>query len=91
MRIGDWKVLADEALQEFEMYHLGSDPHETQNLVEHEADKFREMRAALERLNAQIEAEGPDWWQNYRRPGQRRNVERRSNSKRYFPRSSMLR
>jgi arylsulfatase A len=71
MRIGDWKILADEGLTEFEMYNIETDPREQRNLVEAQPDKFREMRAALVQLNSQIEAEGPDWWKGYKRPGQR--------------------
>lgn len=72
MRIGDWKILADEALTEFELYHLGDDPRERNNLIEKEPAKFQQMRAALVNLNAQIEEEGPDWWKGYRRPNQKR-------------------
>jgi hypothetical protein len=29
---------------------------------EKEKERFASMRKALEKLNAQIEKEGPDWW-----------------------------
>ncbi len=65
MRVGDWKILADEALTTFELYNLGRDPRETTELSAREPAKLAEMKAALRKLNAEIEAEGPPWWRNY--------------------------
>ena len=65
MRIDDWKIIADEALTQFELYNLANDPHETHDLAEREASKFAEMKAALVALNTEIETEGPKWWQSY--------------------------
>ncbi len=69
MRIGDWKIVADEKLTEFEMYHLGNDPKETHDLSRSEAEQFARMKAKLAELNEEIEAEGPDWWKTYQRAG----------------------
>jgi len=68
MRIGDWKILADEALTEFEMYNIKDDPREALNLAERMPKTFREMQSAFVKLNADIEAEGPSWWKGYQRP-----------------------
>ncbi len=68
LRSGDWKIVANEPLTRFELYHLGKDPHEEDNLADREPEKFAEMRESLKKLNAEIEAEGPDWWKNYERP-----------------------
>ena len=65
MRIDDWKILADEGLTRFELYHLGRDPQEETELSAKEPTKLAEMKAALQKLNAEIEAEGPDWWKTY--------------------------
>lgn len=65
MRTGDWKILATEDLSRMELYNLKADPRETTDLVEKEPVKFAEMKSALEKLNAEIEAEGPKWWQGY--------------------------
>lgn len=70
MREGDWKIVANEPLTRFELYHLGRDPHEQNNLIDREPEKFAEMRETLQKLNAEIEAEGPDWWKNYEKPTQ---------------------
>jgi hypothetical protein len=65
MRIDDWKILADEPLTKFELYNLKNDPQEKTELSAAEPAKFAEMKSALVQLNAEIEAEGPDWWKTY--------------------------
>ncbi|MDO8540294.1 MAG: sulfatase-like hydrolase/transferase [Opitutaceae bacterium] len=75
MRIGDWKILADEPLTKFELYHLQRDPRETNDLSAAEPAKLAEMKRALTRLNAEIEAEGPKWWKTYDH-GQKRKREK---------------
>ena len=65
MRIGDWKILADEQLTRFELYNLQNDPQEKTNLRATQPAKFEAMKTALVKLNTEIEAEGPDWWKNY--------------------------
>ena len=65
MRIGDWKIVANEKLTQFELYNLQRDPQEKDDLSNSDEAKFNEMKAALVKLNTEIEAEGPDWWKNY--------------------------
>jgi arylsulfatase A len=65
MRIGDWKILADERLTQFELYNLNRDPREQNELSGTEPQKLAQMKAALLQLNTEIEAEGPDWWKTY--------------------------
>jgi arylsulfatase A len=62
MRIGDWKILADESLTRLELYNLKDDPQEKNELGAVEPAKLAEMKSALVKLNTEIEAEGPDWW-----------------------------
>ena len=70
MRIGDWKILADEALTEFELYNIRRDPRESYDISKQNPEKLAEMQAKLRKLNGEIESEGPDWWKGYKRPGQ---------------------
>jgi arylsulfatase A len=70
IRIGDWKMVADEPLTKFELYNLQTDSQEATELSEKEPAKFAEMQAELKKLNTEIEAEGPKWWQNYAVGGQ---------------------
>ena len=65
MRIGDWKILADESLTMFELYNLKNDPQEQTELGAAEPAKLAEMKSAIAHLNAEIEVEGPDWWKTY--------------------------
>ncbi|MDZ4851223.1 MAG: sulfatase-like hydrolase/transferase [Pirellulaceae bacterium] len=65
MRIGDWKIVADEPLTQFELYNVQRDPQEKSELSTSEPAKLAEMKSALVRLNTEIEAEGPDWWKTY--------------------------
>ncbi len=62
MRIGDWKILADEKLTQFEIYDLKGDPQEKNDLSSAQPGKLAELKTALIKLNTEIEAEGPDWW-----------------------------
>ncbi len=69
MRIDDWKLVADEPLTKFELYDLSTDQKEEKDLSTKEPAKFAEMQAALKKLNAEIEAEGPTWWKTYQNEG----------------------
>jgi arylsulfatase A-like enzyme len=62
LRKGDWKLLASQDLKKFELYNLKDDPKETTDLRGKEPKRFEALRKELTALNAQVEAEGPDWW-----------------------------
>lgn len=62
MRIGNWKIVADEPLTKFELYDLKNDPEEKSELSAAQPAKLAEMKISLVKLNTEIEAEGPDWW-----------------------------
>jgi len=62
MRKGDWKILASNDLGQFELYNLKEDPAESRDKTRDEPARFEAMKKELTALNAQIEAEGPDWW-----------------------------
>lgn len=68
MRIGDWKIVADEPLTKFELYNIKTDWQEKSDVASAEPAKLAEMTAALKKLNAEIEAEGPDWWKRFAQP-----------------------
>jgi len=71
LRVGDWKILANEPLTRFELYHLKNDPQEKTELSTTQPARFEEMKAALVKLNTEIEAEGPDWWKKTE-PGEKK-------------------
>lgn len=62
MREGDWKVLASRDFTNSELYNLKDDPKEKNDLKEKEKERFARMKKSLEKLNAEIDKEGPDWW-----------------------------
>jgi arylsulfatase A len=62
MRIGDWKILANSELTEFELYNLAEDPQESVDRKESDNARFVEMRERLIAHNQSIDADGPDWW-----------------------------
>ena len=67
MREGDWKILANAALSQFELYDLRADPGETANLATQQPQRLRAMAARLSRLYSEIKAEGPSWPEFQRR------------------------
>ncbi len=71
MRTGDWKILADEKLTNFELYNLKTDPQEKTELSAAQPAKLDEMKTALVKLNAEIEAEGPNWRKSSDRGGKK--------------------
>ena len=62
MRDGDWKLLASQDFTHFELYNLKVDPQEKTDLRTKEPERFDAMKKQLEKLNGEIEKEGPDWW-----------------------------
>ncbi|MBL9154460.1 MAG: sulfatase-like hydrolase/transferase [Verrucomicrobiales bacterium] len=71
MRLGDWKILADGELKQYELYDLKADPREATDLRESQPEKFAEMKARFLEHNAAVEAEGPDWWKRLNASGGR--------------------
>jgi arylsulfatase A len=62
LRLGDWKIVADEELTKFELYNLADDPQERRDLSATEPEKFAELTQALIEMDREIKSEGPDWW-----------------------------
>ena len=52
----------DEKLTRFELYDLASDPMEAKDRSASDPAVFDRMKARLTAFNAEVEAEGPDWW-----------------------------
>ena len=62
MRDGEWKILADLELENFELYNLKEDLGETTDLAAKHPRKLREMTAVLRDIHQEINGEfsGPD-------------------------------
>jgi arylsulfatase A-like enzyme len=65
MRIGDWKLVANDVLTKFQLYEIQNDWKEEQDLAADMPEKTEELKQRMLELWKQIEAEGPDhWWKN---------------------------
>ncbi len=63
MRIGDWKIVGDETLKNFQLYEIQKDWKEEHDLAEEMPEKTEEMKETLLALWKEIEKEGPsEWW-----------------------------
>jgi len=58
LRDGRWKLLANAALDQFELHNLTADIAEKQNLAAQHPDRVQAMTAAMRKLHAEIAAEG---------------------------------
>ena len=65
MRIGDWKIVADETLTKFELYEVQKDFKEEHDVAAENPEKTEEMSKKLLELWEQIKKEGPhEWWES---------------------------
>ena len=65
MRIGDWKIVANDELTEFKLFEVQKDWKEENDLAAKMPEKTAEMTKALLKLWGEIEAEGPmEWWKS---------------------------
>lgn len=63
IRDGDWKLVADTLLTEFELYNIVLDPRETTDLSAHYPDVLQRMKSDLIAYDKDVLAEAPSWWQ----------------------------
>jgi arylsulfatase A len=61
LRSGDYKVLGNRALDQFELYNLKDDPREQTNLSEKEPARLEELKKQLVATVKEMEAEAPKW------------------------------
>ena len=63
MREGDWKLLADSGLKNFEMYNLRADPRELHNAAGlRPMAKFEELKSKLRKLHEGVTEDMPKNW-----------------------------
>jgi arylsulfatase A len=76
LRKDGWKILANEKLDAFQLYHIEKDWKEETDLASKHPEKLAEMKTALLSVHKQVEKEGPrDWWENEppRKPRKKNN------------------
>ena len=65
LRDGDWKILASQNLESFQLYHIEKDWQEKEEVSAKYPEIFDRLKAKLLTVHKQVEDEGPrDWWQN---------------------------
>ena len=71
-RIGDWKIVGNDTLTEFQLYEIQKDWKEENDLSAKMPEKTEQMKDILFEVWADIESEGPDhWWKSDRQPPSR--------------------
>ena len=65
MRIDDWKIVANDTLEKFQLFNLKEDWKETTDLAAKHPEKTEEMKTRLLTLWKDISEEGPnEWWES---------------------------
>ena len=65
MRDGEWKIVANDTLENFQLYHVQKDWQERNDLAKENPEKLHEMKDQLTKLWEDIKKEGPnEWWEN---------------------------
>ena len=65
LRIGEWKIVGDKALEKFQLYKIEEDWKEEKDLAAKMPEKLASMKAALLKVHGEVEKEGPsEWWLN---------------------------
>ncbi|MBN1127277.1 MAG: sulfatase-like hydrolase/transferase [Sedimentisphaerales bacterium] len=61
IRDGDWKLLANADLTEFELYNLALDVREKRNRAPDQPQRIKRMVEVMRSMHQEILAEGPQW------------------------------
>lgn len=63
LRIGDWKIVSNDTMDQFMLFEIQKDWKEENDLAEKMPEKLEEMKKELFKVWKQIESEGPkEWW-----------------------------
>eukprot|EP00903_Cladosiphon_okamuranus_P003950 g3948.t1 len=65
VRVGDWKLVANETMEQFLLFNIEKDPTESEDLSDSMPEKLDELKKTLFAVWEDVEAEGPsEWWLN---------------------------
>lgn len=82
MRIGDWKIVADKDLKEFQLYQIKKDWKEENDLAKEHPEKLAELKEKFLEVWAGIEKEGPsEWWKNQAEEGRKKQSRKKKSAK----------
>lgn len=63
LRIGDWKLVSNDLMTQFQLFEIQTDWKEENDLAASRPEKTEEMKVALFKVWNEIVAEGPsEWW-----------------------------
>ena len=63
LRIGDWKIVSNDTMDQFMLFEIQKDWKEENDLAAEMPEKLEEMKKELFKVWKDIEAEGPkEWW-----------------------------
>jgi arylsulfatase A-like enzyme len=63
IRIGEWKLISNDLMTEFELYNIAADPEEAKDLAAQMPEKTEKLKRELFKVWNSIEDEGPrEWW-----------------------------
>ncbi|MDA8964622.1 sulfatase-like hydrolase/transferase [bacterium] len=63
LRIGDWKIVSNDEMTKFMLFHIQKDWKEENDLATSMPEKLEEMKKELFKVWKEIETEGPkEWW-----------------------------
>ena len=67
MRDGEWKIVANDTLENFQLYHVQKDWQEKNDVSKENPEKLEKMKGQLLELWSGIKEEGPnEWWESER-------------------------
>lgn len=67
LRIGEWKLVGDETLTKFQLYHIQEDWKEENDLAAKQPERTQAMKQQLFEVWNAIQEEGPNqWWESER-------------------------
>lgn len=67
MRDGEWKIVANDTLENFQLYHVQKDWQEKNDVSKENPEKLEKMKGQLLELWNDIKEEGPnEWWESER-------------------------
>ncbi|MGJ8656007.1 MAG: sulfatase family protein [Akkermansiaceae bacterium] len=65
VRVGDWKIVADETLTKFLLFNVQEDWQEKNDLAKENPEKLKELKTLLIKTWEDISEEGPnEWWES---------------------------
>jgi len=73
MRVGDWKIIASQDLQRFQLYNIQKDWKEERDLAGEMPDRLAAMKKRFMEIWDGVEKEGPsEWWKNQPQGGRKK-------------------